>query len=148
AISAAIEPDIQVAVPGDFDARNAVDRRARGGKFRSGNLGRLLQLAGELECGRNGDLAEARFFGLLGLYGYGDSVQSPDSRRELLRDLFFKRTKHDFELRTLARGGALESPVSQPDDFVGSARGLRSHRHEARKPTRFRRKLVRWSTGK
>jgi hypothetical protein len=58
AVISAVEPNVQIPVPGDFDTRNAFDRAPGSQQFRRDRLGGFLQLPRELERRRQRNFAE------------------------------------------------------------------------------------------
>ena len=90
AVSAAVEPHVEVAVAGDFDGGDAFDRADLRRQFRRDLLRRLPQLLGELERRRHRQLAELALLRLLDGYRQIDAVAGLNVRMESARNSVFQ----------------------------------------------------------
>ena len=93
-ISAAVEPDVDVAVAGHFQSRDAWDRADFVHQFGGDLPRRLSQLFGQLERGRHGHFAEIALLGLLDGYCQIDAVARLDVIVKGALNLLFERMKH------------------------------------------------------
>ena len=112
AVSAAVEPHVDVAIAGDFERGDAGNGAEARDNLPADGLGRLTQLAREVKGHRQGQVAEARLFRLFDCDGGVDAVALAEVPRHVVQKECFDLMEHGKKTSIAKRTALRRSPMA------------------------------------